>query len=59
MLDTLAAAYAEAGQFREAVANAQHALQLAQAHGEQVLVAQLDAKLRLYAAGKPFREQAR
>ena len=40
-LDTLGAAYAEDGQFARAAATARHALELAQAQGNQKLAAQL------------------
>ncbi len=57
-LGTLAAAYAEAGRFAEAVGTAQEARDLATATGEKDLAA-LNEKLRLlYQAGKPFREGA-
>ncbi len=57
-LGTLAAAYAEAGKFAEAVRTAQEARDLAAATGEKELAA-LNEKLRqLYQAGKPFREGA-
>jgi len=57
-LGTLAAAYAEAGKFPEAVATAQEARDLAAATGQKELAA-LNEKLRqLYQAGKPFREGA-
>jgi tetratricopeptide (TPR) repeat protein len=52
---TLAAAYAEAGQFSEAVATAQRALQLAQAHYNGALAAALNDQMALYQAGKTFR----
>lgn len=50
-LDTLAAAYAEAGQFEEAVRVQTHAIQLAppQAAGD------MQKRLDLYRVGKPFR----
>ncbi len=52
-LDTLAAAYAEAGQFELAVATATKALAGAT---EPVLKRQIQARLRLYRGGQPFRE---
>jgi tetratricopeptide (TPR) repeat protein len=48
LLDTLAAAYAEAGRFDDAVRTAQHARDLARAAGEDQLIATLDARLVLY-----------
>jgi tetratricopeptide (TPR) repeat protein len=50
-LDTLAAAYAAAGRFREAVATAQKAIELARASGLPKLVAGLEARLELYRSG--------
>jgi len=54
MLGTLAAAYAEAGRFPEAVATAQHALQLAAAKSNTALAGSLQAELKFYQAGRPF-----
>jgi tetratricopeptide (TPR) repeat protein len=54
ILGTLAAAFAEAGQFDEARRNAQEAIVLAQAAGRPELVRQLNDELRLYEAGRPF-----
>ena len=53
---TLAAAYAEAGQFPEAITTAQHALQLAASQNNTALVAALEAQLKLYQAGSPIRD---
>jgi tetratricopeptide (TPR) repeat protein len=60
VLDTLAAAYAEAGQFREAVDTAREALALPDLKQatEPGLADQFRARLRLYEAGKPYREGA-
>ncbi len=55
-LDTLAAAYAEAGRFAEAVQTAKKALDLAVEQGNPALAESIRAKLRLYAAGMPFHE---
>jgi len=57
-LDTLAAAYAAAGRFPEAVATAQKALDLAFVRGQSVLVKGVEARLELYRAGRPYREAA-
>jgi protein O-mannosyl-transferase len=54
-LDTLAAAYAEAGQFSEAVKTAQDALRLAEAQTNTVLTGELKSELKLYQAGGPYR----
>ncbi len=55
-LDTLAAAYAEVGQFDEAVKTAARAMELAAAAGKVAVLAQVRARQVLYAARKPFRE---
>jgi protein O-mannosyl-transferase len=54
ILHTLAAAYAEAGQFSEAVETAQRALALAEAQSNSGLGGQLQSELKLYQAGSPF-----
>ena len=55
-LDVLAAAYAEAGRFNDAVQTAQKALELAIAAGQQELAQQVQDRLKLYQAGRPFHE---
>jgi Flp pilus assembly protein TadD len=55
-LGTLAAAYAEAGRFPEAVATAEKAEQLATNTGPTALSAKIRQSLELYRAGKPYRE---
>jgi Flp pilus assembly protein TadD len=55
---TLAAAFAEAGRFPEAVTTAQNAIALATAAGETQLAARNRELLELYRAGKPFHEPA-
>jgi len=52
VLDTLAAAYAEAGRFDEAVVTVREAIALLK---DEVLVVDLTARLRLFEAGKPYR----
>ena len=59
ILDTLAAAYAEAGRFAEAVQTARKALELAEQQGKRPLAESIKAKIRLYEAGRPFRETKR
>jgi len=56
MVGTLAAAYAEAGQFSEATATAQRAVQLATAQNTPELAADLQEHLSVYQAGQPYRE---
>ena len=55
-LGTLAAAYAEAGRFPEAVATAQKAIELAKAGGDARFAAVNEQLLRLYRAGRPYHE---
>ena len=56
VLDALAAAYAENGQFSEAVAAAQRALDLASAHGNTVLADAIRARIKLYRSATPFHQ---
>jgi tetratricopeptide (TPR) repeat protein len=56
ILDTLAAAYAEAGRFPEAVETAQQALSLAAAAGNWPLADALRSRLGLYGTGSAFRQ---
>jgi Flp pilus assembly protein TadD len=55
-LDTLAAAYASAGRFDEAVATAKEAWQLARAAGQNSLAEEIHVRLQLYREGRPYRE---
>jgi Flp pilus assembly protein TadD len=54
-LDTLAAAYAEKGDFARASAVAEQALAKAAASRQERLVQEVRERLRLYAKGRPFR----
>jgi Flp pilus assembly protein TadD len=54
-LDTLAAAYAEAGDFEKAVKTAEESLNLAQARGDRALSKDVLQRLQLYRSAKPFR----
>ncbi len=56
VLDTLAAAYAEAGRFAEAARTARKAMDIAVLQNKPALAASMPAKIRLYQAGKPFHE---
>jgi tetratricopeptide (TPR) repeat protein len=56
VLDTLAAAYAEAGQFPEALQAAQMALSQAEALGNTTLAETLRQRVGLYRAGTPYRD---
>jgi tetratricopeptide (TPR) repeat protein len=55
VVQVLAAAYAEAGRFSEAVESAQRALQFARAQNNSALASDIESQLELYRAGKPFR----
>ena len=55
-LDTLSAAYAEAGRFAKAVEAAQQGLALAQAQSDQTLTGRLNAHLARYKAYQPLRD---
>ncbi|HKN47246.1 MAG TPA: tetratricopeptide repeat protein, partial [Candidatus Polarisedimenticolia bacterium] len=59
MLDTLAAAYAAAGDFDRAAAVAQEAMSLAASGGPAGLSGEIAARLELYRQKKPFRETDR
>jgi tetratricopeptide (TPR) repeat protein len=54
LLDTLAAAYAEAGRFDEAVRTAERALELAKLLGEGQLAANIGKRLKLYRQGQAY-----
>ena len=56
LLGTLAASYAEAGRFAEAVAAAQRALDAATARGNAALCETLRARIKLYQSGTPLRD---
>ena len=56
ILGTLAAAYAEAGRFPEAVRTAEQAARLAAAKGDRLLAQQIRTCLGLYSSGKPYRQ---
>ena len=55
MLDTLAAAYAEAGRFPEAIQASQKALDLAYSADMIELAKDIESRMRLYQAGRPCR----
>lgn len=55
-LDVLAAAYAEAGDFQQAVATATQALTVANAAGKTPLAENIRRRLELYRAGQPYRQ---
>jgi tetratricopeptide (TPR) repeat protein len=55
-LDTLAAAYAEAGRFAEAAGSARKAAELARAAGQADQAREIEGRLRLYEQGRAFRD---
>jgi len=58
-IGTLAAAYAEAGRFSEAVTTAQKALQLVESHTNAASVVNaLRTQIKCYQAGSPFRDSS-
>jgi tetratricopeptide (TPR) repeat protein len=56
VLDTLAAAYAEAGRFAEALSTARKALDLATRQKDRAMADLLRTRIALYEVGKPFHE---
>lgn len=56
LLDTLAAAYAEAGRFEEAVKAAEQAAELARSNGNGMQAQKIETRLELYRQNKPYRE---
>lgn len=58
-LDTLAAAYAEAGRFPDAIETAQRALRVATRQDQSQLREGLAARLGLYQARQPYRDDSR
>jgi len=56
MLDTLAAAHAEAGRFGEAESASQEALALSKVAGLPALAGQIEMRCRRYARQQPWRE---
>jgi tetratricopeptide (TPR) repeat protein len=57
-LDTLAAAYAAAYRFDDAIATAQKAIELARTAGQPEMVSEIEAHLKLYRSGQPYRQAA-
>lgn len=58
ILDTLAAAYAEAGRFPEAVRTENQAIEAARARSKSSLVTTLEAHLELYQANQPLMDNS-
>ena len=59
VLDTLAAAYASAGRFDQAVATAREAIRLASQAGREKLAAKIAKRLALYEQNRPYRAPRR
>jgi tetratricopeptide (TPR) repeat protein len=59
VLRTLAAAYAEKGEFANAIRTAQSAMQLARMQGEDSLTTDLVEQIALYRLGMPYRDTAK
>jgi protein O-mannosyl-transferase len=59
ILDTLAAAYAAAGRFAEAIKTAEQALTLAANQNDTALAEPLSARIKLYQAGSPYHKTQR
>ena len=59
VLRTLAAAYAENGEFANAIRTARSAMQLARMHGDDAVMTDLDQQIALYQLGMPYRETAK
>jgi tetratricopeptide (TPR) repeat protein len=58
-LDTLAAAYAEKGQFADAALTARRAQARAAQENQPALAQEIGARMALYEAGQPFRERVK
>jgi tetratricopeptide (TPR) repeat protein len=59
VLRTLAAAYAEAGQFGKAIESARTAMQLGRSQGDDSLTTELQQQIALYELALPYRETAK
>ncbi len=59
VLRTLAAAYAENGEFANAIRTARSAMQLARMHSDDAVMTDLDQQIALYQLGMPYRETAK
>jgi tetratricopeptide (TPR) repeat protein len=59
VLRTLAAAYAEAGQFGKAIETAHAAMQLGQSQRDDSLATELQQEIALYELGLPYREMSK
>ena len=57
LLDTLAAAYAEAGRFEDAVTVSEQALSAARETRQEAGVREIESRLEFYRRGRPYRDQ--
>ena len=57
-VDILGMAYAENGQFAEAVSAAQSALRLTQSAADEALAKAIESRVKLYEQQRPFRRSA-
>jgi tetratricopeptide (TPR) repeat protein len=55
-LNTLAAAYAEAGRYEEAIATAEQAIEIARGAGDRTTLGEMNNMLQAFQAGLPWRE---
>ncbi|MGA2914653.1 MAG: tetratricopeptide repeat protein [Sedimentisphaerales bacterium] len=54
ILDTLAAAYAAAGRFNDAITTAQQAVNIAKASGQENLISEIQNRIELYKTGRRY-----
>ena len=59
VLDTLAAAYAEMGEFELAVQTIRKAIELARSSGQTEVAAEMEERLRLYQENQAYRMESR
>jgi tetratricopeptide (TPR) repeat protein len=57
MLDTLAAAYAAAGRFNDAISTAEQAINLAKASRQEILSSEIQNRIKLYQANQRYRQK--
>ena len=55
-LNTLAAAFAEAGRYEEAIATVEQAIEIARGAGDTATIGQMNNMLQAFQAGRPWRE---
>jgi len=57
LLDTLAAAYAAAGRFNDAVTTASQAVEVAKARGREDFAGEIENRIKLYQSGQRYRQK--